>query len=88
MSRTERAKGSVYFISNQLPEPYAEQRRQMEQLAKDSREQPISHQMNMKWSKNKQLIVNNNMYKKLITSQKTKIFLGWMQEQQIPGCDP
>ena len=66
------SKGSVYFISNQLPEPYAEQKRQMKQLVKEHREQPKPHCMNMKWSKNKQLIVNNELYKKQITSPTTK----------------
>ena len=47
----------------------------MKHLVKENREKPISHCMNMKWSKNKLLIVKNELYKKLITSPTTKDLL-------------
>ena len=55
------SKGSLYFISNQLPEGHNEVRRQLQAIVMENRKQPADARMEMKFINNN-LVIYNEVY--------------------------
>ena len=59
-------KGRMYFLLDQQPEELTEERREIRDILMENRQVPPQTKLEMRVAKNK-LMVNNQMYKKLIT---------------------